>query len=163
MIGSPIARLLKLAQSDGVGAHQRQNRQTEHYEYDVEHDRLLAEALLSPSRRKLSIANWAAGRKDSISFSRSDKAGRDLGVRMSRRSDAGEGSRSERAVVGEAETCRIIAAILNIIHFVCIMTARHIRRCSWRKRCGSRFGRRPMLGGAELKSSPARAFVTISR
>ena len=30
--------LLKLAQSDSVGAHQRQNRQTEHYEYDVEHD-----------------------------------------------------------------------------------------------------------------------------
>ena len=38
MIGSPIACLLKLAQCDGVGAHQRQNRQTERYEYDVEHD-----------------------------------------------------------------------------------------------------------------------------
>ena len=42
MIGSPIACLLKLAQSDGVGAHQRQNRQTEHYECDVEHEHLLA-------------------------------------------------------------------------------------------------------------------------
>ena len=59
--------LLKLAQSDGVGAHQRQNRQTEHYEYDVEHDRLLAGAVLSPGPRKLSIANWAPGRKDFIS------------------------------------------------------------------------------------------------
>ena len=49
MIGSPIACLLKLAQSDGVGAHQRQNRQTEHYEYDVEHDRLLAGAVLTPT------------------------------------------------------------------------------------------------------------------
>jgi hypothetical protein len=50
MIGSPIACLLKLAQCDGVGAHQRQNRQTEHYEYDVEHDRLLAGRLLAPTR-----------------------------------------------------------------------------------------------------------------
>jgi hypothetical protein len=68
MIGSPIACLLKLAQSDGVGAHQRQNRQTEHYEYDVEHDRLLAGAVLSSSPRKLSIANCAVPRKDLISF-----------------------------------------------------------------------------------------------
>jgi hypothetical protein len=42
MIGSPIASLLKLAQCDGVGAHQRQNRQTKHYECDVEHEHLLA-------------------------------------------------------------------------------------------------------------------------
>ena len=69
MIGSPIASLLKLAQSDGVGAHQRQNRQTQNYECDVEHDRLLAGEALSVDPRKLSIANWAAGRKDSISFS----------------------------------------------------------------------------------------------
>ena len=61
--------LLKLAQCDGVNAHQRQNRQTEHYECDVEHDRLLAAEALSVDPRKLSIANWAAGRKDSIRFS----------------------------------------------------------------------------------------------
>ena len=68
-IGSLIGRLLKLTQPDGVDAHQRQNRQTEHYEYDVEHDRLLAGAVLSPGPRKLSIANWAPRRKDPISFS----------------------------------------------------------------------------------------------
>jgi hypothetical protein len=60
--------LLKLPQSDGVGAHQRQNRQTKHYECDVEHDRLLAGAVLSPGPRKLSIANLGGGRKDFISL-----------------------------------------------------------------------------------------------
>jgi hypothetical protein len=77
--------LLKLAQSDGVGAHQRQNRQTEHYEYDVEHDRLLAGEAVSADRRKLSIANWAAGRKDPISFSlQSWSRARDWGARTAR-------------------------------------------------------------------------------
>src|ERR1700722_7231458 len=67
-IGSLIGRLLKLTQPDGVDAHQRQNRQTEHYECDVEHDRLLAGAVLSVEPRKLSIANRAPARKDFISF-----------------------------------------------------------------------------------------------
>ena len=69
MIGSLIRRLLKLTQGERVDAHQRQDRQTEHYECDVEHDRLLAAEALSVDPRKLSIANWAAGRKDSIRFS----------------------------------------------------------------------------------------------
>src|SRR5277367_4397299 len=68
MIGSPIACLLKLAQSDGVGAHQRQNRQTKRHESDVEHDRLLAGAAVSAGSRKLSIVNWGAQHKDFISF-----------------------------------------------------------------------------------------------
>src|ERR1700722_7178082 len=67
-IGSLIGRLLKLTQPDGVDAHQRQNRQTERYECDVEHERLLAGAVLSAEPRKLSIANRAPARKDFISF-----------------------------------------------------------------------------------------------
>jgi hypothetical protein len=63
MIGSPIACLLKLTQEEGVGAHQRQSHQTERHERDVEHVRLLTEALLGPTPRKLSIATWAAGRR----------------------------------------------------------------------------------------------------
>jgi hypothetical protein len=62
-------RLLKLTQSERVGTHQRQKSQTERYARDVEHDRLLTGALLNAGRRKLSIANWAAGRKDFVSFS----------------------------------------------------------------------------------------------
>jgi hypothetical protein len=42
MIGSPIAKLLKLTQGVCVDAHQRQNHQTKRHERDVEHDRLLA-------------------------------------------------------------------------------------------------------------------------
>ena len=42
MIGSLIPeRLLKLAQSERVDAHQRQKRQTKRHECDIEHDRLL--------------------------------------------------------------------------------------------------------------------------
>jgi hypothetical protein len=37
--------------------------QTERHERDVEHVRLLTEALLGPTPRKLSIATWAAGRR----------------------------------------------------------------------------------------------------
>ena len=48
MIGSLTACLLKLTQGDGVDAHQRQNRKTERYECDVEHDRLLGDGLLAP-------------------------------------------------------------------------------------------------------------------
>jgi hypothetical protein len=44
------ARLLKLPKGKRVGAHQRQNRNTERNEHNVEHDRLLAERSL-PSRR----------------------------------------------------------------------------------------------------------------
>ncbi len=44
------ARLLKLPERERVSAHQRQNRDTERNERNVEHDRLLAEALLPPSR-----------------------------------------------------------------------------------------------------------------
>ena len=69
-MGSLIARLLKLTQSERVDAHQRQSRQTERHERDVEHDRLLAEAVLSADPPKLSIANWAAGRKDFVSLER---------------------------------------------------------------------------------------------
>jgi hypothetical protein len=68
MTGSLIARLLKLTQGERVDAHQRQNRQTERPECDVEHNRLLAGAVISADPRKLSIANWAPGRKDFISF-----------------------------------------------------------------------------------------------
>ena len=60
--------LLKLTQEERVDTDQRQNRQTERHECDVEHDRLLAGAVLSANPRKLSIANWAAARKDLISF-----------------------------------------------------------------------------------------------
>src|SRR5277367_2215892 len=60
--------LLKLAQGERVDAHQRQSRQTERHERDVEHVRLLAGAVLSAESRKLSIVNWAAPRKDLISF-----------------------------------------------------------------------------------------------
>ena len=69
MIGSPIARLLQLTQEERVGTHQRQNRQSERHKFDVEHVRLLAGEVLSVDPRKQSIANWAAGRKDSIRFS----------------------------------------------------------------------------------------------
>jgi hypothetical protein len=60
--------LLKLAQSERVDVHQRQNGQTERHEHDIEHDRLLAGALPSAVARKLSIANWVARRKEFISF-----------------------------------------------------------------------------------------------
>jgi hypothetical protein len=60
--------LLKLAQGERVTTHQRQNRQTERHKCDIEHDRLLAGAAISAWRRKLSIANWKAGRKDLVSF-----------------------------------------------------------------------------------------------
>jgi hypothetical protein len=48
MIGSLTAHLLKLTQCERVDAHQRQNRKTERHECDVEHDRLLAGAVLTP-------------------------------------------------------------------------------------------------------------------
>ena len=44
------ASLLKLPQGERVDAHQRQNRETERHKRDIEHDRLLAGALLPPSR-----------------------------------------------------------------------------------------------------------------
>ena len=67
-------------------------------------------AALNAEPRKLSIANWAAGRKDFISFSAAgDSAGRDLGARMSRRSDRQRAQRSERAAVAEAEMHRTVA------------------------------------------------------
>jgi hypothetical protein len=66
MIGSLTACLLKLTQGDGVDAHQRQNRKTERYECDVEHDRLLADRLPSAERRKISISIRAARHKDFI-------------------------------------------------------------------------------------------------
>jgi hypothetical protein len=59
---------LKLTQGMRIDAHQGQNRTTQRHECDVEHDRLLCEALLSADRHKLSIANCAAGRKDFISW-----------------------------------------------------------------------------------------------
>jgi hypothetical protein len=61
--------LLELAEREGVDADQRQSRQTERHECDVEHVRLLAGEVLSADPRKLSIANRAAERKDSISSS----------------------------------------------------------------------------------------------
>ena len=68
MIGSPISKPLKLAQGVRVEAHKSQNRATQGHECDVEHDRLLCEAVLSADRHKLSIANGAAGHKDFVSF-----------------------------------------------------------------------------------------------
>jgi hypothetical protein len=44
------AMLLKLPEDERVSAHQRQNRNTERNERNVEHDRLLAERSLPPSR-----------------------------------------------------------------------------------------------------------------
>jgi hypothetical protein len=67
--GSLIACLLKLAQGERVNAHQRQSRQPQRHECDVEHDRLLVGSVLSANPRKLSISNWAAARKDFVSFS----------------------------------------------------------------------------------------------
>ena len=51
MIGSVMARaLLKLPEGERVDAHQRQNRDTERHERNVEHDRLLLGRCLLPSR-----------------------------------------------------------------------------------------------------------------
>jgi hypothetical protein len=44
------AALLKLPEGERVSAHQRQNRNTERNERNVEHDRLLAGRSLPPSR-----------------------------------------------------------------------------------------------------------------
>ena len=100
-------RLLKLTQGERVAAHQRQSRQTERHECDVEHVRLLAGVLLSAESRKLSIANWAAARKDLISFRpavmeqgpiwRADVAGDKIPA---------EAKRSEGPAVAGAETVR---------------------------------------------------------
>ena len=60
------AALLKLPKGERVNAHQRQNRNAERHERDIEHDRLLIGALLTAEPRKLSIWNWAARRKDFI-------------------------------------------------------------------------------------------------
>ncbi len=80
MIGSLIACApLKLAQGERVEAYQSQDRQTKRHECDVKHDRLLARALLSAEPCKLSIANWAAGRKDFVSSQRRQFAPPDLG------------------------------------------------------------------------------------
>lgn len=49
-------RLLKLTQGERVGAHQRQNRDTERHECDVEHDRLLVGTSLNADPDKRSIA-----------------------------------------------------------------------------------------------------------
>ena len=69
MIGSPIACLLQLTEREGVDGHQRQSRQTERYERDVEHVRLLTGTPFNADLRKHSIANWGAGRKDFIRVS----------------------------------------------------------------------------------------------
>src|ERR1700734_3852995 len=49
--------LLQLTEREGVGAHQRQSRQTERYERDVEHVRLLTWMAFNADLRKHSIAN----------------------------------------------------------------------------------------------------------
>ena len=114
-IGSLIGRLLKLTQPDGVDAHQRQNRQTERYECDVEHERLLAGAVLSAEPRKLSIANRAPARKDFISFaSGCGCARRSFARGRRRRSDPGHANGRERAAFAGAEMCRVVAAAVNI-------------------------------------------------
>src|SRR5215467_6835274 len=59
---------LKLTQGVRIEAHKRQKRQTEDHECDVEHDPLLCEGVRSADRHKHSIANWAARRKDFVSF-----------------------------------------------------------------------------------------------
>ena len=69
MTGSLTACLLELTQRERVNAHQRQNRETQRHKRDVEHDRLLVGSVLSANPRKLSISNWAAARKDFVSFS----------------------------------------------------------------------------------------------
>jgi len=56
---SHSARLLKLPEGERVGAHQRQNHDTEGHECNVEHDRLLAGALINAGPRKLSMPNRA--------------------------------------------------------------------------------------------------------
>jgi hypothetical protein len=58
------AALLKLPEGERVDAHQRQNRNTERNERNVEHDRLLVGALLTAESRKLSILNRALRNKD---------------------------------------------------------------------------------------------------
>ena len=60
------AALLKLPQGERVNAHQRQKCNAGRHERDIEHDRLLIGALLTAEPRKLSIRNWAAGRKEFI-------------------------------------------------------------------------------------------------
>ncbi len=60
------AALLKLPEGERVTAHQRQKRNAGRHERDIEHDRLLIGALLTAEPRKLSIRNWAAGRKEFI-------------------------------------------------------------------------------------------------
>ena len=65
-IGSVMARSLKSPQRERVSAHQRQNRNAERNEHNVEHDRLLVGALLTADPRKLSIWNRASPNKDFI-------------------------------------------------------------------------------------------------
>jgi hypothetical protein len=69
MTGSLTACLLNLTQRERVSAHQRQYSRTQRNKCDVEHDRLLVGPVLSANPRKLSISNWAAVRKDFVSFS----------------------------------------------------------------------------------------------
>jgi len=60
------ATLLKLPEGERVNAHQRQNRNAERNERNVEHDRLLDGPLLTAEPRKLSILNRAPRNKDSV-------------------------------------------------------------------------------------------------
>ena len=60
------AGLLKLPEGERVSAHQRQNRNTERNERNVEHDRLLAGALFTAEPRKVSILNRTPRNKDFI-------------------------------------------------------------------------------------------------
>jgi hypothetical protein len=64
------AALLKLAKGERVAAHQRQKRNTSRHEHNIEQDRLLIGALLTAEPCKLSIRNWAAGRKEFIKCAR---------------------------------------------------------------------------------------------
>jgi hypothetical protein len=60
------ATLLKPPEGERVDAHQRQNRNAERNERNVEHDRLLVGALLTAESRKLSILNRALRNKDFV-------------------------------------------------------------------------------------------------
>jgi len=101
------ARLLKLTEGEGVDAHQRQNRDSERHKRNVEHDRLLLGALLTPGPRKLSIPNRAPRNKDFVmkraartSFTGFARVGRGRVVKP-RRTEVSQRNRSTWLAIGE--------------------------------------------------------------
>jgi hypothetical protein len=124
-------RLLKLAQGEGVDAHQRQHRKTEHHERDVEHDRLLAGALLNADPRKLSIANWAAGRKDFISLGAAGNCapGAALRADVARKVRSRQkAQRSERPPMARAGMFRIVCTRRRTAYIMCALLPPPLKR-----------------------------------